>query len=356
MNTACPRLTERPMVEITVAILLLLTLGRSASGGEIAIEVWYGDVQRFGHLGGHPQRWVNVLGHAEPADRIAALRYTLNGSEARPLSFVEDRKRIARDGDFNVEIARTDLRVGSNTVVIEAIDTNGGTTERTVVVEYVEPTGSWPLPYRIDWSEVGAISDAAQVVDGHWRLTPEGVRTVDRYYDRVLAFGDANWRDVEVTTTVTVHAVTPPRRDPNTTNVTHAAIALRWPGHEADGLQPSVQWYPLGATAEFRLGGDLQTCRWRIFDGKRDWHVESPKRRAIGFETPYRMKHRVETLDDGRSRYRVKFWPADQPEPEAWDLQRLEPGDLPSGSALLIAHHADVTFGDVEVVAIGQDQ
>ena len=29
------------------------------------IDIWYGDEQRFGHLG-VPQRWVNVLGRVDP--------------------------------------------------------------------------------------------------------------------------------------------------------------------------------------------------------------------------------------------------------------------------------------------------
>ncbi len=245
----------------TYILLLTLLAGLCdfALGTEPAIDIWYGSQQRFGHLGGHPQRWINI-------------------------------------------------------------------------------------------------ADVAQVVDGEWELTPAGVRTAERYYDRVIAFGDESWRDYEVATTITVHAVTPPKQDPNTTRVTHAAIALRWPGHDADGKQPSVKWHPLGATAEFRLGHDLQQCRWRIFDGKRDFYVESTRRRAIEFGKPYRMKHRVETLECGTSRYRVKLWPDDEPEPEAWDLERFETGDLISGSALLIAHHSDVTFGNVSVVSITQSQ
>jgi hypothetical protein len=49
----------------------------------------------------------------------------------------------------------------------------------------------------------------------------------------------------------------------------------------------------------------------------------------------------------------VKLWPAQQPEPGSWDLRRYESDDLAAGSALLIAHHADVTFGNVSVVRLG---
>lgn len=335
-----------------LSLVALFAVATPAFAVDLTIDVWYGDHQRFGHLGGHPQRWINVLGHVAPTASLASLHFALNDAEARPLSFREDYKRIARDGDFNIEIARTDLRPGVNTVRIVASATDGTRTERMVTVDYAPQDGAWTLPYTIDWSRAKRIADVAQVVDGQWELTPQGVRSVARYYDRVLAFGDASWRDYEVTTTVTVHALTPPKQDPNRTNVTHAAIALRWPGHDADGQQPSVKWYPVGATAEFRLEGGLRECRWRVFDDKREFRVEEERRRVLAFETPYRMKHRVETLPDGTSRYRVKLWPADAPEPEAWDLERVEPDDLECGSALLIAHHSNVTFGNVVVIPL----
>jgi hypothetical protein len=210
-----------------------------------------------------------------------------------------------------------------------------------------------PLPYSIEWAQVAQIHDAVQVIDGKWKKTKDGIRSIERYYDRVIAFGDSSWRDYEVTTTLAVHALTPPEQNGNSTNVTHAAIALRWPGHDPDGRQPTVKWYPLGATAEFRLGGDLSQCRWRIFDGQREFHRESSRRRVIEFDRRYSLKHRVETDSEANSRYRVKLWPAAEPEPQAWDFERTEPNDdVSSGSALLIAHHSDVTFGNVTVVPL----
>ena len=322
-------------------------------GRAIEIEFWYGDEQRFGLLG-HPQRWVNILGHVSPGVEINALSYSLNGAESKPLSFREDFKRLARTGDFNVEIDRCLLKSGENKIVLRATTRTGQTAERGMTVFYVDDGRRWPLPYRIDWSQTPRIEEVAQVVDGKWKLTQRGVRSVEPYYDRVLAIGDSSWRDYEVSTTVTFHRFTPPHTSPNTTGVTHAAIATRWPGHDADGQQPSVKWYPLGATAEFRLTWNLDECRWRIFDGKRPFHVESQRRRAIELEKTYRMKHRVETIDDVRSRYRVKLWPVGETEPDAWDLERHESGDLENGSALLLTHHADATFGNITVLPCGQ--
>lgn len=339
------------ILPVSALVIGLMSNAHSLAKENVSIHFWYGDIQVFG-APAHTQRWVNALGHASPAGQIQTLRFAVNDGAFHSLSFLEDRKRIAVDGDFNVEIDRATLRDGENRVRVIATDQQGIETTREMVIQFRQPTKGWPLPYTINWSAVDQIQDVAQVVDGKWKLTSAGIRSVEPYYDRIITFGDESWKDYEVTTSVTVHAVTGPRELPNVTGVTHAAIALRWPGHDQDGKQPSVKWFPLGATAEFRLGKRLQQCRWRIFDGKRKLYVESKNRRTIEFEKCYAMKHRVETMPDGRSRYRVKLWPAVESEPENWDLERFESDDLASGSACLIAHHSDVTFGNVSVVPI----
>lgn len=337
---------------VFVILATALTLPCSSNDeNSLFVDLWYGDHQTFGRLG-HSQRWINILGRVSPASNIKSLSYSLNGSDLLPLSFKADMKRIAEDGDFNIEIARALLLIGDNRVEIVAEDNDGSAIRRVATIEYVNTKKSWPIPYTIDWSKVDRIDDAVQVVDGLWTLTDHGVRSVGRYYDRILAFGDATWRNYEVTTSIIFHALTPPNSGPNNTGVSHAAIAVRWPGHDDDGLQPRVKWYPLGATAEFRIGSGLQQCRWRIFDGKREFYVESDRRRTIKLGDTYRMKHRVETLEDGRSHNRAKLWLASEPEPGDWDIERFESGDLPGGSALLIAHHTDVTFGNVSVVPV----
>jgi len=312
-----------------------------------AFDIWYGDVQHFG-LHGHPQRWVNILGHVAPGESIKSLLDSVNGSEKKALSYVEDYKRLARTGDFNVEIDRAELQPGENTLHLYAMTRTGMEGEHLVRIIYDPNDKKWPLPYKIDWRKVSRIPDVAQVVDGKWRLTDQGVRSIESYYDRVIAFGDHSWSDYEVTASVIFHKFTPPKVSPNTTGVTHAAIALRWPGHDKDGNQPSIKWHPLGATAEFQLSRNLQQCRWCILDGKKDFHVISNRPRAIELERLYYLKHSVETLSEGQSRYRVKFWPDGESEPADWDLERYETDDLISGSALLIAHHTDVTFVEVE--------
>jgi hypothetical protein len=66
----------------------------------------------------------------------------------------------------------------------------------------------------------------------------------------------------------------------------------------------------------------------------------------------YRMKHRVETLDERRSRYAVKAWAIDEPEPSAWQVVYELPDQARRGSALLIAHYTDVTFHHVRAIPV----
>lgn len=58
-------------------------------------------------------------------------------------------------------------------------------------------------------------------------------------------------------------------------------------------------------------------------------------------------------MDDGRSRYRLKVWPEDDPEPPEWDLSTVGPlNSLDSGSILLAAHETAASFGPVTVTPV----
>jgi hypothetical protein len=332
-----------------VRFALLIALLPAFLSASCDIEVWYGDHQRFGSPG-LAQRWINILGRVTPPAGVATLHYSLNGGALQKLSLGPDGRRLARPGDFNIEIDARILPPGDHRVEITAHDERQSPLcAKPVRVTYRAPP-KWPLPYAIEWNKVKSIQDAAQIVDGLWRLTGNGVRTVAPYYDRVLAFGDDSWTNYEVETTVTFHGFTPPRPGPPTFNVSHAAIAARWPGHSDDGNQPRVQWYPLGATAEFRLSDNLDRCTWRVFTHNTRQTIDS-RPRTIQLDTKYGMKLRVRTPSGELSAYEAKLWPPAEPEPAAWDVLAAAPlaEDVPSGGALLVAHNTDVTFGDVHV-------
>lgn len=337
-------------------IIVGLTLPSATfSDSSPQIDIWYGPEQHFGQRG-ITQQWVNVLGNVHPADEIQSVSYTLNGGESHPLSLGEDGRRLANRGDFNVEMHYDSLQRGYNTIVITAEAKNGKQASEEVRV-HVTHGQKWPLPYAVDWDTVQQITDVVQIVDGKWELVDGGVKTTEPYYDRVLSFGDTSWQDYEVTTSVVFHDFTLPSPGPPTFNVSHTAIASRWPGHDIDDKQPNVKWFPLGATAEFRLTDGLDSCRWRVFDGEHLYVEDISKIRTIDLGTKYHMKHRVSTIHDSLTRYQVKLWEDGLPEPTNWDVVADEHSadNIVSGSALLLAHNTDVTFGSFSVIPITDD-
>jgi hypothetical protein len=212
-----------------------------------AIELWYGTDQRFGERG-VPQRWINLLGKVSSPVANADLRWSLEGSEQGRLSLGGDGHRLARSGDFNVEIPVDQLKIGRNKVML-VLRTAEQEARQFVHVHWA-PGNCWPLPFEADLSKPGTIGRDVQVVDGFWQQTPMGLRSVEPYYDRVLAIGDNTWSDYEVSAEATLHAVTGGDASigEGGTDVQHAAITVRWPGHDADEYQPHRKWWPMGAT------------------------------------------------------------------------------------------------------------
>lgn len=340
----------RPVSCVLIVFTAVLFCGCAHSP---TVDVWYGREQHFGR-NGFPQKWINVLGRVTPGRDIAALSYSLNGASPIPVSIGPDGHRLAELGDFNIEMDRAQLQIGENVLEIIA-RTYQGNMSRTKVNVVVHSSTGCELPYTIDWSTVDRIDDAAQVVDGLWELAEGGVRVVEPYYDRVIAFGDQSWRDYEVTVPVTFHGMRQPVRGTDAgAGVIHAAIAVNWPGHDEDNRQPHVKWYPLGATAEFRLEPTLKKCSWRILGGAGKV-AEEDSTRPIEYGRQYIMKHRVRIRADSSTEYSVRLWSADEPEPKGWDVQTTEgPEDVRQGGALIIAHYTIVTFGEVTVRSLNR--
>ena len=358
IRVRCLPVRQAGSIFIWLTVMLLgCTKSDQSTDSPIELNLWYGDQQQFGRPG-LAQRWINILGNTSSVQGIKSMHYQLNGGPSVELTLGSDLHRLAADGDFNIDINVEDCVDGTNRLVMNVVDSSDHQLTKEMDFQY-SSGNRWPLPYTIKWAEVDDLQQVVQVVDGNWRITEDGIHNLDTYYDRVIAFGDSSWQNYEVSTTVVFHHFTPPVKGPPTYNVSHAAIASRWPGHDYDDLQPHRKWFPLGATSEFRLTQNLDSCRWRIFDGQKPgfdrFYVEQPveKFRRIELNKKYGMKHRVETVGQNRTRYSVKLWPYDQAEPELWDFQGVEEDEnLPGGSALLIAHNTSVTFGDVFVSTI----
>lgn len=329
-----------------------------------SINVWYGNTQNFGQIGA-PQRWINILGNVSDADGVASVVYTLNGSAPRTLALGPDARRLASTGDFNIDIPITDtaLSVGMNTVLITAEDNLSNVSNQAVTVNYA--TGAvWPLPYTVDWASA-SFPGAAQVVDGLWSQTAAGIRPQVVDYDRLVVIGDINaaWDDYEITVPITVHSFDYAGAFNVVSGAPGVGFVAVWPGHTDNPVvctQPKCGWLPLGAFVWFDAEGvrnfNNQTAPplYGLFklgsastiDYARDVSGFRPKL-GVG----YYWKAQVERgLTNARAVYRLKVWPIGGTEPLVWLATGIsENNEVASGSIGLLAHHADATFGNINV-------
>ncbi len=332
------------------------TPGLNDSSGPI-INVWHGLTQTFGQIG-RPQPWVNILGNVSDPDGVDWLTYSLNSGQLITITVGPDTRRLAALGDFNADIATTSLINGANQVVFTARDNIGNQSTSIVTVQY---NGNlvWPKPYSIDWATATTISDKVQVVDGLWTKEADSIRPQVLGYDRLVAVGDLTWDDYEIVAPITIHSTPSTGYDPPS-NGPGVGFILRWSGHYDWGpQQPEIGWYPLGMLGWYRWlptpdpPGSTQRFQ---FIGGNDGLIKaqdfSGRTLTVGPQYSYNFKMRVETLPNQGGYYSLKAWQVGQPEPRAWDLTTLRPLSEPQqGSALLVAHHVDASFGDVAVAS-----
>lgn len=302
------------------------------------IDVWYGDEQSFGVLG-LSQNWCNILGTVSDPDTVETLVYTLNGGASVPLSIGPDYRRLAEEGDFNVDLAVTDLVDGPNLVVITATDRLGNVAHDSVTVNFDGQT-TWPLPYGVDWDAVTELQDATQITDGRWEVQGGGIRTTQVDYDRILTFGDVAWTDYELTTSVTFHAIE--ETGPFSGSSGGFGFVTRWTGHTdvpVSGWQPKSGWLPSGPFCYYRVAStELQ------LDDLSDPNV------LIEIGDTFNFKIRVTSTPGAGGLYKAKVWEQGTTEPAGWNLiKQRGAGDMPAGSLLFYAHHTDVTLGDVQI-------
>lgn len=317
------------------------------------IDFWYGERQRFG-FHGRPQRFVNLLGRVSDPARVRAFTCRVDGGAPLKIPLGPDGYRLAAPGDFNVELPYKDLSPGTHRVDFSLESHNGGIRHRSLELEIASPASS-PGQIRLDFRNTPEIPDSVQVVDGRWIPTPQGLRIAEPYYDRALGFGDLSCQDAHLRAWVIFHGMTPPdpARDGGA-DVIHAGLALRWPGHDEDKFRPRRKWYPLGASAEFRLSPGLKHCGWRILGGPGS-SVKPPPVSSVCLETLYLLEHRVRTLPPGISRHeaRISHAAASLRAEKDWDLvMEKPPGGTKTGGALFLAHYSDLTLCQLELLPL----
>jgi LmbE family N-acetylglucosaminyl deacetylase len=206
----------------------------------------------------------------------------------------------------------------------------------------------WPVSFEANWSSDQSISDLAQVLEGEWRYEGNGVRPLATGFDRALVLGDMQWTDYEVRAPITVHS-----SDATESHGTGAGIALGWQGHTAWD-QPR-KGHPTGGLCLYSRSSNGST-QLQIGYSPGPVHdttvaqVEFPLTEGV----PYVFRFRQEAGPPGTTRYSCKVWRADRAEPSEWTLTAnipLWPEETSQhpGSAVLLAHEVDATFGDVRV-------
>ena len=319
-----------------------------ASPDAPVIDVWYGTTQNFGQVG-NPQPWVNILGNVTGA---TTLKYSLNGGADVPLTIGPTGERLYSAGDFNIDLPNALLNDGANTVVIKASDGVQQVT-KTVTVNYAAGN-VWPLPYTANWSALSGVQAGAQVVDGRWAIANGRLENVVPGYDRLVAIGDVSWTDYEVTVPVTVKSLNSAEWGPPS-NGAGVGFIVHWQGHydTGSGAQPLEGWRRFGALAWHRWAPNGSTVfEMRGNGGGSGDIIASRADQTIQLNTPYIFKMSVQAagIAGSPSTYRFKFWPVGEPEPVAWYMTASgNAGEPPSGSILLVAHQAMVSFGNVTV-------
>lgn len=327
------------------------------------IDLWYGTTQFFGGLG-LPQDRINILGNLSPSDGYT-LEYQINGGAFQPVTLGTDppsNARLVNVGDFNIELfdpnyhqAEADINVppelrlvnGVNTLVLRVLDSAEEeipAAGQEVTIHYT-PLGelTWPLPYQIDWSAAGDISQVAQVIDGKWEITGGELRIREPGYDRLIGLGGVDWDDYEVRTSFIVHT--------NPGSEGGIGVIIGWQGHYQRGSEtPTTGWARLGAYGyySYRPGKHLVI---RLDD------ADPPAGQPFDFEfgTRYHLVMQVESEpgDPNESHYRLKMWKEGDSEPAEWGVERTDSDDRrPMGSVLLVAHLVDTTFGDVSITPV----
>jgi hypothetical protein len=317
----------------------------SSSGPDI--DVWYGLNQRFGHLA-NSQIWITIPGTVTSSEGIDEVTYQLNGAAAQPLSVGPDTRRLAEPGDFIIELDRASLPSGHNEVDIIATDLNGDSASVTVSVEHTKgQTG--PLPMTIDWAGVDDLLDVVEPMEGDWAVSGSTVGPTQFEYDRLLALGDINWTDYEISVPITMNELDPLGTGyESPSNGPALGFGIRWLGHQGS-RQPRRDWWPSGAFAWYKIHAN-GFQQFELVGNESKYIDRAPgSYRFIEGQT-FIYKARVETGLDGRSTYRFKAWDSSTTEPADWLLEiTTDAGDPAKGSILLIAHEVDASFGTVTV-------
>jgi LmbE family N-acetylglucosaminyl deacetylase/regulation of enolase protein 1 (concanavalin A-like superfamily) len=213
-------------------------------------------------------------------------------------------------------------------------------------------TKLWPTSYTTSWTSDASIGQQAQVIDGQWRFDGNGVRPLATGFDRLITLGDRGWKNYEVTVPVTLHSADATKSDAG------VGVALGWQGHNAWD-QPK-KGHPTGGLCMYvRPQPEPNPFRLQIgySPGPTDDTTVATGDYVMGAGMQYTLRFRQQRVVAGSTRYSCKVWRSDKSQPSEWTIVADIPDwagetDQHPGSAVLVAHNVDATFGDVTITSL----
>lgn len=325
-------------------------VAQSGPGSPTVFDVWHGEAMQV-RRAWWGQRHANINGLITDPDGIASATYSLNAGPWVTMGLGANSRRLVTPGGFNIDLSVASLPLGANSVRIRVVDGLGAVSERTV--GFTVTTGSAAaIPFSINWS---AGLGSAAVVDGHWSATSAGLRSLEVGYDRFVILGDSTWTDYEAVVPIKLHSVaTQPGPLSGRPGI---GVIANWTGHNnsvTPGSQP-LQGFrpetgeptPFGAILWWRTGR-MELMAHTAFT------VDTGPSVTFTRNVLYRMRVQVDRNGPSTT-YRARLWRSGWAEPTTWHVEWTSPGgsDEPtSGSLALLAHEADVTFGNVTVTPL----
>ena len=205
------------------------------------------------------------------------------------------------------------------------------------------------------------MQDAGQVVDGKWGIENGRLRTLQTGYDRVFLIGERTWQDYEVRSSFVINSVS--RETTPLSGGNGVGFIFRFCGHVVGGprkfpaAQPKWGYQPFGAIGWLRWdeGKPSLPPMRQFYPGDNDLGLDLGRFPAKPGRV-YSVLMACETQPDdaqgrGVTRYSFKIWDAERPEPTEWAWQQVQASEtaLRRGGLALVAHHADVSFGDLDI-------
>jgi len=147
------------------------------------------------------QRIFNVLGNIRGATEIGTLSYHLNDGPVTPVHFKRpenERGRLERVGDFNIDTINTDQLQSHNRLSLIACNKDGESFTQSTDFQILNSAVK-AKDYQVDLTGIEFPEQIGQVVDGHWEVSkdPNGVACLEisednAGYDRIILLSDGS--------------------------------------------------------------------------------------------------------------------------------------------------------------------